>query len=173
MYTNDGLAVIHNANGPKLDRLRKEIISTLKSKGLCTTIDTNVVKTDFPDVTLRLRTGKYGRYNKPISVSLCTITTSQAFPSIAKPSHKIVNIKIIDLSYDENKFHSTNLIYESSLSLVDNKKLMSSLHGIYYMVYIIVSSSNRGSKRCDLCLTDNLKSSGNVCYLAHFLIGSK
>ena len=49
-YRHDGLAVIHQANGPKMDRIRKDFIALFKSEGLSITIDTNVIETDFLDV---------------------------------------------------------------------------------------------------------------------------
>ena len=39
LYRDDGVAVIHNANGPKLNRLRKNITATFKSEGLSITIE--------------------------------------------------------------------------------------------------------------------------------------
>ena len=44
LYRDDGLAVIHQANGPKMDRIRKDIIALFKSKGLSITIDTNLIE---------------------------------------------------------------------------------------------------------------------------------
>ena len=34
IYRNDGLAVIHKANGPKIDKIKKDIIALFKSEGL-------------------------------------------------------------------------------------------------------------------------------------------
>ena len=65
LYRDDGLAVIHNADDPKLCKLRKNIIATFKNEGLSITIETNLVETDFLDVTFNLLTGKYYPYNKP------------------------------------------------------------------------------------------------------------
>ena len=47
LYRDDGLAIVHKANGPKVDRLRKDIISLFKDEGLSITIDTNLIETDF------------------------------------------------------------------------------------------------------------------------------
>ena len=46
LYRDDGLAVIHQANGPKLKRIRKDIIALSKSEGLSITIDTNLIEGD-------------------------------------------------------------------------------------------------------------------------------
>ena len=49
LYRDDGLAVVHKANGPKVDRLRKDIISLFNDEGASITIDTNLIETDFLD----------------------------------------------------------------------------------------------------------------------------
>ena len=43
LYRDDGLAVIHQANGLKMDRIRKNIIALFKSEGLSITIYTNLI----------------------------------------------------------------------------------------------------------------------------------
>ena len=52
LYKDDGLSVIENANGPKFDRLRNNIIAIFYNEGLKITIDTNLTTTDFLDVAL-------------------------------------------------------------------------------------------------------------------------
>ena len=64
LYRDDGLAIVHKANGPKVDRLRKDIISLFKYEGLSVTIDTNLIETDFSDVSFNLNTGKYFPFKK-------------------------------------------------------------------------------------------------------------
>ena len=54
LYRDDGLAVIHQANGPKMDRKRKDIIALFKSERLSITIDTSLIETDFLDVSFNL-----------------------------------------------------------------------------------------------------------------------
>ena len=50
------LSVIENANGRKLDRVRKDVIAIFHNEGLKITIDKNLATTDFLDVTLDLFT---------------------------------------------------------------------------------------------------------------------
>ena len=68
LYRDDGLAVIHQANGPKMDRIRKDIIALFKSKGLSITIDTNLLETDFLDVSLNLEMETFLPYRKPNNI---------------------------------------------------------------------------------------------------------
>ena len=59
LYRDDGLAAINNENGPKLHRISKDIIALFKEEGLSITIETNLIETDFLDVTFNLATKKY------------------------------------------------------------------------------------------------------------------
>ena len=51
-------SVINNANGPKLDRIRKDITALIKKESLSVTIETNLLEIDFLDVAFNLATGK-------------------------------------------------------------------------------------------------------------------
>ena len=51
IYKDNGLATLHKANDPKLDILRKYIISWFKVEELSILIDTNLIETDFLDVS--------------------------------------------------------------------------------------------------------------------------
>ena len=62
LYRDDGLAVIHQANGPKMDRIRKDIMALFKSEGLSITINTNLIETDFLDVSFNLEMDKFFPY---------------------------------------------------------------------------------------------------------------
>ena len=58
LYRHYGLAIVYKANGPKVDRLRKDIISLFNDEGLSITIAMNLIETDFLDVSFNLNTGK-------------------------------------------------------------------------------------------------------------------
>ena len=80
----DGLAIVHKANGPKVERLRKDIISLFKDEGLSITIDTNLIETDFLGVSFNLNTGKYFPFQKPNNTPLYIHSKSNHPPSIIK-----------------------------------------------------------------------------------------
>ena len=73
LYRDDGLATVNSSSGPILDRMRKDIISIFKNEGLSITIETNLIETDFLDVTFNLLTGKYFPFrkvnNKPLHIN--------------------------------------------------------------------------------------------------------
>ena len=58
------LAILHKANGSKVEWLRKDIISLFKDEGLSITINTNFIETDFVDVSFNLNTRKYFPFKK-------------------------------------------------------------------------------------------------------------
>ena len=63
--TDDGLAVLKDASGPTTERTRKKIIKIFQEHCLKITADTNLVETNFLDVTLNLKSGKYRPLRKP------------------------------------------------------------------------------------------------------------
>ena len=65
LYRDDGLAVLKDASGPTAERTRKKIIKIFQEHGLKITADTNLVETNFLDVTLNLKSGKYWPFRKP------------------------------------------------------------------------------------------------------------
>ena len=83
LYRNDGLAVIHQANGPEMDhRIKKYTIALLQPQGLSITIDTKLIETDFLDVSFNLKMDKCFPYRKPNN----TLSTSVLSQTIHHPS---------------------------------------------------------------------------------------
>ena len=90
LYRDDSFAVIHQANGTKMDRIRKDVINLFKSEGLSITTDTNLIETDFLDVSFDL-----GMDIKQL-------------PSM-------INKRISNLSCNEHDFNKAKPLYESAL----------------------------------------------------------
>ena len=70
LYRDDRLAATKSTSGPILDKMRENIIAVFKEEGLTITIDTNLIETDFLDVTFNLATGKFFPFRKPNNVPL-------------------------------------------------------------------------------------------------------
>ena len=115
LYRDDGLAIVHKANGPKVDRLRKDIISLFKDEGLSITIDTNLIETDFLDVSFNLNTEKYFPFRKPNNAPLYIHSKSNHPPSIIKQLPSMTNKRISSLSCDETEFNKAKIMYEMVL----------------------------------------------------------
>ena len=53
-----------------MDRITKDVIALFKTEGLSIPIDTNLIETDFLDVSFNLETDKFFPYRKPNSTPL-------------------------------------------------------------------------------------------------------
>ena len=71
LYRDDGLAVINSKSGPVIERIKKITSSIFQNNGLKITTESNLLQTDFLDITLNLTTGKYWPYRKPGDIPLC------------------------------------------------------------------------------------------------------
>ena len=98
LYRDDDLAVIHQANGPKMDRIRKDIIALFKSEGLSITIDTKMIETDFLDVSFNLEVDNFFPYMKPSNTPLYIHSESNHPPSVVKQLPLMTNKCISNLS---------------------------------------------------------------------------
>ena len=115
LYRDDGLAVIENANGPKMDRTRKSIIKIFQEEGLSITIETNLLATDFLDVSFDLRNSKYCPYRKPNSKPLYINSKSNHPSTIIKELPKMINQRLSGLSYDKHEFDKCKNVYQTAL----------------------------------------------------------
>ena len=89
LYRDEGLAVMHQADGEKIDRIRKGIIALFKSEGnLSITIDTNLTETDLLDVSFNLEIDKFFPYRKPSNAPFYIHSESNHPPSIIKQPHR-------------------------------------------------------------------------------------
>ena len=115
LYRDDGLASIQDANGPKFDHLRKNIIAFFQNEGLKITIDTNLIITDFLDVTLDISTGMYYPYKKPNDRQLYVNANSNHPPTILQQLPTMINTQLSTLSINEEEFNKAKPLYETAL----------------------------------------------------------
>ena len=115
LYRDDGLAVTHQANGPKMDRIREDIIALFKSERLSITIDANLIETDFLDVSFNLEIDKFFPYRKTSNTPLYIHSETNHPPSIIKQLPSMTNKRISNLSCNEHEFNKAKPLYESAL----------------------------------------------------------
>ena len=115
LYRGDGLAMVHKANGPKLDRLRKDIISLFKDEGLSITIDANLLETDFSDVSFNLNTVKYFPFKRQNNAPLYIHSKSTHPALIIKQFQSMTNKRISNLPCDETEFNIAKITYKKAL----------------------------------------------------------
>ena len=115
LYRDNGLAVINQAKGPKMDIIRKDTIALFKSEGLSITIDTNLIDTNFLDVSFNLAMDKFFPYRKPNNTPLYIHSQSNHPPSITKQLPSMTSKHISNLSCNENEFNKAKPLYKSVL----------------------------------------------------------
>ena len=94
---------------------RKDIIALFKSKGLSITIDTNLIETDFLDVSFNLEMDKFFPFREPSNTPLYIHSRSNHPPSMIKLLPSMTNKRISNLSSNEYEFKRAKTLYESAL----------------------------------------------------------
>ena len=107
--------MINNANGPKLDRIRKDITALIKKEGFSITIEINLIEKDFLDVAFNLATEKYFPFRKANNTLLYINTFSNHPPTIIKPLPKVITLRISDLPCKKENFNRVKYVYEIAL----------------------------------------------------------
>ena len=115
LYRDDGLGVISNVSASDFERLSKRIRRIFSNVGFKITIETGAVTTDFLDVTLDLRNGRYHPYRKPNS-NISYIHRSSNHPShIKKALPKMIGKRLSALSNDKETFNTYKADYVEAL----------------------------------------------------------
>ena len=115
LYRDDGLGIINNKSASDFERLSKRIRGIFSGMGFKITIETGAVATDFLDITLDLRNGKYHPYRKPNSNINYIHNSSNHPPHIKKTLPKMIGKRLAALSYDEETFNTYKVDYVEAL----------------------------------------------------------
>ena len=132
LYRDDGLACLHRRSGRTMDVLRKEMEKYFKENfNLAITVETNLMRTDFLDITLDLETGKYSPFMKPNNVPLYINKLSNHPPTIIKQLPKMIQDRISRLSCDEAEFNKAKPAYQQALEKSDyDEEMIYSRHPV-------------------------------------------
>ena len=112
LYRDDGLACFKKLSGPESERIKKKICSIFQNCGLKITIETNLVITDFLDVTFNLKNGKYYPYRKPNNEPLYIHHLSNHPKNIIKEIPKMIEKRIL---CDKGEFDKAKHDYNKAL----------------------------------------------------------
>ena len=93
LYTGNGLIIIKHPNGPKLDSYKKKLTNAIKRLGFKVTINTNLKRVNFLDITLNVvRRFKCGTFiKKENDTPIYIYTASNHPPSIIKQISKSIS----------------------------------------------------------------------------------
>ena len=114
LYRDDGLAMI-SGSGPEMDRLRKDIIQLFKGMNLKVTIETNLLITDYLDVSFNLTDGSFTPYTKPGNNIRYISSNSNHPPHIKKQIPRMVKDRLSLLSSNEQIFENEAPLYRKAL----------------------------------------------------------
>ena len=115
LYRDDGLACFKKSSGPESKRIKKKICSIFQNCGLKITIETNLVITDFLDVTFNLKNGKYYPYRKPNNEALYIHHLSNHPKNIIKEVPKMIEKRVSEISCDKEEFDKAKHDYNKAL----------------------------------------------------------
>ena len=114
LYRDDGLSAT-SFTRPQADRARKDIIEIFRKSELRVTVEIQLVQTDFLDINLDLRSGKYWPYRKPNNEPLYINASSNHPPNVLKQLPTSIMSRIRSLSCDEVEFDKAAPAYRSAL----------------------------------------------------------
>ena len=115
LYRDDGLAIINSKSGPIIKRIKKNISTIFQNNGLKITTESNLLQTDFLDITLNLTTGKYWPYRKPGDIPLYINANSNHPSNIKKQLIKMIQSRLSKNLYSLQEFNETISEYQSAL----------------------------------------------------------
>ena len=115
LYRDNGLAILENASGPTLEHMKKKIIKLFHQHGLNITAETNLVQTNFLNVTFNLKSGKYWPYRKLNNQLLYIHQHSNHLPAIKKQLPSMLADHLLSLSYNCEEFTRAILEYEKAM----------------------------------------------------------
>lgn len=115
LYRDDGLSVFRKMSGSAAERAKKDLSAHFKTLGLRITAQANLKTTNFLDLTLNLRSGKYYPYRKPNDRPVYIHRLSNHPPAILKQLPAAVSRRLTDISSDEETFSAAAPIYDDAL----------------------------------------------------------
>ena len=115
LHRDDGLALLTNCNGRKLDRIRKKLHQTFKNKGLKITVELCDNNAYFLDISLNVSEKSHRPYKKPNDTPLYINKMSIHPKSIINNIPDMVSKRLSNLSSDKRSFRDTKHAYESAL----------------------------------------------------------
>ena len=99
----------------EMDRIRKRLFKLFNDLGLKITVDTNLSKIDFLDITMDLSNETHQPYRKPNDTPLYINTKSNHPPHVLKNLNSAINKRLNMLSSNSQIFDNAKAPYEAAL----------------------------------------------------------
>ena len=119
IYRDDGLVLIRNPNGPKVDRFRKKITNALKMLGFNITTQSHLNSVNFLE---NLKEGTLEPYMKDNNTPIYINTLSNHPPSIIKHIPKSISRRLSENSSNIHMLNKNKIIYNNALKINGHKQ---------------------------------------------------
>ena len=116
LYRDDGLAVLKNVSGPRSEKIKKQLQSLFRQKGMQIIIGYNLKVVNYLDVTFNLNDGSYRPYPKPNDETHYFHIQSDHPPSITKELPRSIEKRLSQLLSSKDIFYETTPYYEQRLA---------------------------------------------------------
>ena len=114
LYRDDGLGV--TSSSPRLqEKLKQDIIRIFAEQKLGITIEINLTRVDYLDITMDLETGLYKPYRKPGDRPLYVSAKTNHSPLILKNIPAGIERRLSDNSSNEQIFREAAPVYQTEL----------------------------------------------------------
>ena len=116
LYRDDGLGVLKHVSGPASEKIKKQLQSLFKQKGLQIIIKCNLKVVNYLDITFNLNDGSYRPYQKPNDGTHYIHIQSDHPPSITKQLPWSIEKRLSQLSSSKDIFYERTPYYEQRVA---------------------------------------------------------
>ena len=117
VYRDDGLGAF-NATPQEVEKTKKSLCKIFRDNGLRITVEANLRKDNFLDVTLDLLKSILAPYTKTNNTTVYVHAQSIHPPSIIKKTSPAINKRLSELSSNEAEFNNAKPPYQEALKIV-------------------------------------------------------
>ncbi|XP_063692277.1 uncharacterized protein LOC134824333 [Bolinopsis microptera] len=114
LYRDDGLVMLTDTPGPRMERIRKDLFATFRREGLKITVSPPSTSVDFLDVTFR-SDGSFRPFRKAEKVTKYVHRQSNHPPSIIRNIPEMIADRINSISSCKEVFDDAKPYYEDAL----------------------------------------------------------
>ena len=115
LYRDDGLGIHRRLPPSQLDAIRKKLFKIFDEMGLKITVETNLSKVDFLDITMNLAEETYKPFRKPNDTPLYVNAKSNHPPHVLKNMNSAISKRLNELSSNKQIFDEAKGPYQDAL----------------------------------------------------------